>query len=202
MKKSLMEQLAEAHLLLQQDPSLENSAETEPLARRLNTAARRFVKTAKRAHYHRQPEFIELYHNLKNLHPDMHQLARIYEILGMERSLPERGRYEAIAIYALETGKTGKVMDELRKTPEQIIKEAFTNLALLTDEDEIRERLKKLMKRHTVERVAKAIGFEPTTRHSAKKEEEVIDRKQAVENALEKLKPYRDSLRVPRANKA
>jgi hypothetical protein len=138
-------------------------------------------------------DYIEIYALLnegRTTSPTLAEAAKKSEekFIGKEKQ-------KKLAIFAVRKGIASKVANELRMSPEDLLRQRFRALAQ-KPEDEIGDALALLLKGKQLEEIARAVKFEIVKKRTSKGE--AIDRKATLANARAKLEPFIDSIRDAR----
>jgi hypothetical protein len=138
-------------------------------------------------------DYIEIHALLQEKRTTSPSLTK--EVAKSGLTLTGKAKNKQLALFAVSKGIAAKVLNELRASPDDILRLEFRALAQ-KPENEIDEALKELLKGKQLEKFAHAMSFAIIKKRTSKGES--IDRKATLANASAKLKPFIDSIRDAR----
>ncbi len=184
---------------VEQDPSITKMVEMRVVSERLDNALKAFVPKAEVAPLLKNPDYVKLKRFLDQQRPTARVVKEGWSRAKLKGEVPTgAGKNEKIAATALEQSKARDLLNELSKSPQDILREKFFALARLRDEAAIYDAFKKMTGGAKVYDLSKAVGFK-VVQKTTQSGNTTVDKKATFENALEKLEPYLESLAdVPR----
>jgi hypothetical protein len=186
--KTTKDLLRHAQELIEAEPALLTMIETRADAERLHGILQKFVEKADDARFYKDRNYLELVSILGSSKPNS---ARLKAAIKRSGATTGKDKNKKVAVYAVKEGIAEELIRELKKGPQDIMKQNFLDLALL-DVNEIEDAVAAMLTPKKAPAVAKAVGFDVAFKTKGNK---AYDKKATVAHAMAKLKPYIDSMR-------
>lgn len=195
----LMESLREATRLLEREPALASMQKSKASAAAVAKALDQFLNDAKLALVAKDPAYIRLRALIEKTLQDrgagLERLREACKKSGINR-IPSKNRAEKVAEMAIAHGVAAKVTKHLERDPQTRLKDEII-AAASKKPDQIRGALKKMLTEKNAAKYGEAAGFEVVHAEvTAGKHKGSIkyDREATVDNAMEFLRPYIESM--------
>jgi hypothetical protein len=179
--------------LVRSHPELLTVSELKKEVGALQKSLTTFLAKSEEAKDFLSKDYIEICALLREGHTVSPTLAEAAKRSGL--SFTGKEKQKKLAVFAIKNGIVAKVINELRMSPDDLLRQQFRALAH-RPEDEIEDALAALLKGKQLEPLARAVKFEVVKKRTSKGE--TIDRKATLANARTKLMPFIDSIRDAR----
>jgi len=188
--KTTKDLLRRAQELIEAEPALLTMIETRADAEKLQGILQKFVEKAEDARFFKDRNYLELVSLLGSSKSDS---ARLKAAVKHSGATTGKDKNKKVAVYAVKEGIAEDLIRDLKKGPQEILKQSFIDLALL-DVNEIEDAVAAMLTPAKAPAVAKTVGFDVAFKTN-KKGGKAYDKKATVAHAMAKLKPYIDSMR-------
>lgn len=178
--------------MVKADPVMLTMVEMRSLADSLGKALEAFCAKAEIAQWMKRREYVRLIGVLESKGPKLKELQSACKKLKL--TIPTgKDKLAKLTLEACRSGKAEALADALERSPEDILREKFRDVAKFPTQQHREGALNELLKGKKLEEYAKAVGFKIVMK-SSKAGKQTTDRNKTFTNALEKLEGYAEKL--------
>jgi len=188
------ELLTNAYEMVKADPVLLTMVEMRSLADNLCKALKAFCAKAEVAQWAKRREYVRLIGVLESKRSKSMEIQFACKKLKLTVP-PGKDRLAKLTLEACKSGKAEALAGMLERSPEDILRERFRDLAQLARREQRETALNELLKGKKLQEYAKALGFQIVKKTGKTgKQLSTTDRSKTLAKALEKLEGYAETL--------